>query len=328
MFHAAAQFDKTCLNEKLLRGPDYLNKLIETLLRFWRELHVLISDIEQMYHQIKVAENNQDALWFVWRDNTDKEIVDHMMKVHIFGKVDSPCTANWVIKRTGPEQSSQYENEIIETIKQNFYMDDYLDCFAPQEKAIETVHKVIKILSTGGFRLIKWLSNSKHILKTLPPAERSPKVVNLYLNNIPIERALIWDPQEDILQIKTINKDSKLTKQRLLSFVSYIYDLIRNISPLMLEPNLIIQEFWRRNLAWDEQLPEDIKQNWIAWKKNIPWLEKIKIPRWYGLTATDMGQLELHVFSDASQCAYRAVVYIRLYWTNQWHVTLFSASRD
>ena len=192
------------------------------------------------------------------------------MKVHIFGKVDSPCTANWVIKRTGPDQSSQYENEIIETIKQNFYMDDYLDCFAPQEKAIETVHKVIKILSTGGFRLIKWLSNSKHILKTLPPAERSPKVVNLYLNNIPIERALIWDPQEDILQIKTINKDSKLTKQRLLSFVSYIYDPIRNISPLMLEPNLIIQEFWRRNLAWDEQLPEDIKQNWIAWKKNIP----------------------------------------------------------
>ena len=53
------------------------------------------------------------------------------------------------------DQSSQYENEIIETIKQNFYMDDYLDCFAPQEKAIETVHKVIKILSTGGFRLTK-----------------------------------------------------------------------------------------------------------------------------------------------------------------------------
>ena len=34
VFHAAAQFDKTCLNEKLLRGPDYLNKLIDILLRF------------------------------------------------------------------------------------------------------------------------------------------------------------------------------------------------------------------------------------------------------------------------------------------------------
>ena len=190
--------------------PDYLNKLIGILLRFRRELYAVISDIKQMYHQIKVAQNDQDTLRFVWRDKTDKKIVDHMMKVHILGKIDSPCIANWVIKRIASDQSSQYENEIIETIKQNFYMDDYLDCFQSQEKA-----KVIKILSTGGFRLTKWLSNSKHILKTLPPAERSPKVANLDLNDIPIERALgiIWDPQGDILQIKTVNKDSKLTKR-------------------------------------------------------------------------------------------------------------------
>ena len=236
-----------------------------------------------------------------------------MMKVHIFGKVDSPCIANWVIKRTASDQSSQYENEIIERIKQNFYIDDYLDCFPSQEKAIETVHKVIKILSTGGSRLTKWLSNSKHILKTLTPAERSPKVANLDLSDIPIERApgIIWDRQEDILQTKTINKDSMLTKRGLLSFISSIYDLVGIISPLMLKPKLIIQELWRRNLAWDEQLPEDIKQRWIAWKRNIPSLAKIKIPRWYGFTATDMVQLELHVFFDASQCAYGAVVYIR-----------------
>ena len=64
------------------------------------------------------------------------------------------------------------------------------------------------------------------------PAEKSPKVVNLDLNDIPIKRApgIIWDPQEDILQIKTINKDSKLTKRGLLSFISFIYDPIRMIS--------------------------------------------------------------------------------------------------
>ena len=313
VFDVAEQFDKTCLNEKLLKGSDYLNNSIGILLRFRREPYAVISDIEQMYHQIKVAENDQDALRFVWRNNTDEEIVDLMMKVHIFGKVDSPCISNWVITRTASAQSSQYENEIIERIQQNFYMDDYLDCFPSQEKAIETVRKVIKILSTGGFRLTKWLSNGKHNLKTLTPAERSPKVVNLDLSDIPIERALgiIWDPQEDILQIKTINKDSMLTKRGLLSFMTSLYDPIRIISPLMLEPKLIIPELWRRNLAWDEQLPEDIKQRWIAWKRNIPSLAKIKIPRWYGFTATDMVQLELHVFFDGSQCAYGAVVYIR-----------------
>ena len=106
------------------------------------------------------------------------------------------------------------------------------------------------------------MSNSKHILKTLPPAERSPKFLNLDLNDIPIERALgiIWHPQEDILQIKAINKDSKLTKQELLSFISSLYDPIGIILPLMLEPKLIIKELSGRNLVWVKQKPEDIKQ--------------------------------------------------------------------
>ena len=141
---------------------------MEFFLRFRREPYAVISDIEQMYHQIKVAENDQDALRFVWRDNTDKEIVDHMMKVHIFGKVDSPWIANWINKRTASDQSSQYQKEIIEIIKQNFYMDDYLDCFPSQKKAVETVHKVIKISSTGVFRLTKSMSNNKHFKNITP----------------------------------------------------------------------------------------------------------------------------------------------------------------
>ena len=65
VFDATAQFDEMCLNEKLLKGPDYLNKLIGILLIFRREQYTVISDIEQIYHQIKVAENDQDALRFV-----------------------------------------------------------------------------------------------------------------------------------------------------------------------------------------------------------------------------------------------------------------------
>ena len=58
-----------------------------------------------MYHQIKVAENDQDALRFAWKGNTDKEIVDHMMKVHIFGKVDSPALHIGLLK--GRRQTNQ-----------------------------------------------------------------------------------------------------------------------------------------------------------------------------------------------------------------------------
>ena len=65
------------------------------------------------------------------------------MKKHIFGEVDNPCIANCIIKRTVSDQSSQYENEIIERMKQNFYMDDYLDFFPSQDKTMETVNQNI-----------------------------------------------------------------------------------------------------------------------------------------------------------------------------------------
>ena len=68
------------------------------MLRFRRDKFAVMMDIEQMYHQTKVKESDQDALLFVWRNTPEEEIDDYKMTVHIFGKIDSPCIANWVIK--------------------------------------------------------------------------------------------------------------------------------------------------------------------------------------------------------------------------------------
>ena len=72
--------------------------MVRILLRFRRDKFAVMMDIEQMYHQIKVKESDQDALLFVWRNTPEEEIDDYKMTVHIFGKIDSPCIANWVIK--------------------------------------------------------------------------------------------------------------------------------------------------------------------------------------------------------------------------------------
>ena len=44
-----------------------------------------------------------DAFRFLRRKGTDTEIENCARKLHIFGKNDSPCVANWTLKQTPPD---------------------------------------------------------------------------------------------------------------------------------------------------------------------------------------------------------------------------------
>ena len=56
------------------------------------------------------------------------------MSVHIFGKIDSPCIANWVVKKTAKDQTKSYSERAIESILEPFYKDDFLDLFSIKQK--------------------------------------------------------------------------------------------------------------------------------------------------------------------------------------------------
>ena len=68
-----------------------------------------------------------------------------------FCKIDSPFIANSAIKWTASDQSNKYPVDIISTIHEIFYVDDYLDYFSSEDRTIDTIQKFIPILSNGGF---------------------------------------------------------------------------------------------------------------------------------------------------------------------------------
>ena len=55
------------LNDNLLKLPNLLTSLIIILSRFRLGKYTVIADIEQMFHQLKVRESDQDGLRFLWR---------------------------------------------------------------------------------------------------------------------------------------------------------------------------------------------------------------------------------------------------------------------
>ena len=73
------------------------------------------------------------------------------------------------IKNYSKRQKVVSEN-IINQINLNFYVDGFVNSHSSTERLLS------KVLSSGDFRLIKWLSNNKLFLDTLPCSKASPKI--------------------------------------------------------------------------------------------------------------------------------------------------------
>ena len=72
--NAAAQYQGVALNDKLLSGPDLLQSLIGIIFRF-REHHIALSaDIEAMFLQVAVSNDDGRCLRFLWRDDPEQRI--------------------------------------------------------------------------------------------------------------------------------------------------------------------------------------------------------------------------------------------------------------
>ena len=85
------------------------------------------------------------------------------------------------------------------------------------------------------------------------------------------------------------------------------------VSPITLEPKLLLQTLCGKGLSWDDPLNKGDADRWNNWLGSLSELEQLRIARC--LKPEDFGEVaqqELHVFSDASSFAYGSCCYLRL----------------
>ena len=92
--------------------------------------------------------------------------------------------------------------------------------------------------------------------------------------------------------------------------MSKVYDPIGLVAPFTVGVRLILKDIWRVNgQSWDDELPKDTVDRFLAWCVELPRLAEITIPRSYFSGPSQ--HLELHMFGDSSQDVFSAVGFLR-----------------
>ena len=314
VFDCAAKYLGVSLNDCVYQGPDLMNKLTGVLLRF-RQNHVaFMADIKTMFYQVKVPPTDRDCLRFLWwpNGNVEHKYRTYRMTVHPFGGCWSPSCCTYALQQAA--EHSECSKRTKQVIKESFYVDDCLCATPDLDSAQNLAAELRMVLTQAGFTLTKWTSNSRDFITTIPREDQAPSVRDLNMEALPVERALgvIWDTERDVLTFRITKPSKPETKRGILSVLSSVYDPLGLISPFILNARRIAQELFRRNIGWDEMIPQDLSRQWETWTEQVCDLEKFTVPRCILPKETAELQKELHYFSDASEGAYGVAAYLRI----------------
>jgi len=125
------------------------------------------------------------------------------------------------------------------------YVNDLLKSFETEKEAKGMVNELICLRSMAGFSLLKWTSNSKEVLHSIPKEHWAPAVRNLAIGDqLPCEKTLglLCDAEADDFQFSIQLKPHPSTKRGILSTISSVFDPLGLVAPITLEPKQLLQK--------------------------------------------------------------------------------------
>lgn len=172
VFDSSVSYEGLSLNSVLLSGPNLTNDLLGVLLRFRMDKVAIMADIQQMFYSFLVSEEDRDFLRFFWYKNndSDEELIEYRMKVHVFGNTPSPAVATYGLRKTVENEDSDVRNYVMK----NFYVDDGLISLPSSAEAIRLLKKTQVALNNARIRLHKIVSNDVEVMEARggPPVGR------------------------------------------------------------------------------------------------------------------------------------------------------------
>ncbi|XP_051162407.1 uncharacterized protein LOC127282276 [Leptopilina boulardi] len=280
--------------------------LIITRWRFWK--YVFTCDIVKMFRQIRIEFPDCNLQRIVWRPDSNQPLVDYCLTTVTYGTRPAPFLAIRVLKQLALDEGENFPLG-ADVLINNTYVDDTFAGGDSLEEATQVRDEFVSILASAGISLSKWAANvDKLVPLDSTDGENKDKCFNLETSVSTL--GLHWNPASDEFHYKVSPIDSSQSTKRIVaSEIAKLYDPLGWLAPVLLRAKLLLQNCWLAGSDWDKALPINLCSEWTEFQHQLQQLNLVKIPRWIN-TENDHSNWELHGFSDASERAYSAAVYI------------------
>ncbi|XP_045453907.1 uncharacterized protein LOC123663262 [Melitaea cinxia] len=297
------------LNDILYNGQNLQGNLFNIIVNFRLYGIALSADIRQMFLCIGIRPCDRRFQRILYRFSPQEPLKVYEFNRVCFGLKSSPFHALRTVKQLLLDEGASYPRA-KETVDAGLYMDDFVYSVDSEHDAISTAAEVIALLKAGQFDLVKWMSNSQKVLDAIPLSHRLSAVKEFDDSEPHKVLGLCWSPATDYFSLKISVPAESCTKRTILSCVAKIWDVMGFVAPVVLYAKLLIKQLWLCECDWDDVPPEHIIEQWSRFKKELPLLSELKIPRHVGIVTGDI--VTIVGFADASEKAYGGVVYFHV----------------
>ena len=303
---ARSKFGNKSLNECLYRGPVLLQNLCGILLRFRLYKIGIVSDIEKAFLQVGLQKSERDVTRFVWLKDHDQPIVneDTIQEFRFcrvpFGVISSP----FLLGATVEAHLDSYSSEITDKIKNDIYMDNVITGANSVIEASNLYSQSKTIFNAASMNLREWMTSSVEVNMAIPPNDCADRKDMKVLG-------LAWNASKDTLAIqdsKHVKENLKVTKRNVLKEIASVYDPLGLLCPVILRGKVLLQNLWKKQLDWDDELDMADQTEWLDVKMDLDCIHQVEIKR----CIRESGESKYHLvcFCDASTVAYASAVYL------------------
>ena len=199
------------------------------------------------------------------------------------------------------------DEDLKQRIQIDFYVDDYLGIAVSIDEAHMKVTKLNAELLKYGLPLRKWSSSEPSIVLYLPEELRETNHSSKILDKGYKVKILgvRWTPNQDLTYTAKLETFTALTKRKLLSDASKLFDPLGWLGPIIIINYKLLLQLWVRGLSWDDNFPNEMAETWFSPRENLRQLD-LKIPRCV------TPKFKLHLFTGAREKAFPGCVYSQI----------------